>query len=47
MAHELHIDTRTGRAATMYVGEAPWHGLAKKPEGTATAAEAIKAAGLN
>jgi phage/plasmid-like protein (TIGR03299 family) len=45
MAHELLIEN--GKAAMMYVGEAPWHGLGQKLDKPATAAEAIKAARLD
>ena len=45
MAHELVIEN--GKAAMMYVGEAPWHGLGQKLDKPATAAEAIKAARLD
>ena len=45
MAHELLI--RDGKAAMMYVDEVPWHGLGTQLTKPPTAAEAIKAAGLN
>lgn len=47
MAHELHIDTETGKASMFYIDEVPWHGLGKKLSGPATSAEAIRAAGLD
>src|SRR5262249_39327569 len=45
MAHELLIED--GRAAMMYVGDVPWHGLGKRFESPPrTAEEAINAANL-
>ena len=46
MAHNL-AQTKDGKAAMFYFGEAPWHKLGTKLENPATAAEAIEAAGLN
>ena len=45
MAHDLLIEN--GKASMMYVGDPPWHRLGTKLDGPATAAEAIKAAGLD
>jgi len=46
MAHELEM--KNGKAAMIYVGETPWHGLGKKLEvAPATTEEAIKLAGLD
>jgi len=45
MAHDLSIED--GKAAMMYVGEVPWHGLGQKLDKPATSAEAIEAARLN
>lgn len=45
MAHEL--STENGKAAMMYVGQVPWHGLGQKLDKPATSAEAIKAAHLD
>lgn len=45
MAHELLIES--GKAAMMYVGETPWHGLGQMLKEPPTAAEAIKAAQLD
>ena len=45
MAHELLVEN--GKAAMMYVGEVPWHGLGQKLDKPATSAEAIKAAQLD
>lgn len=39
--------TKDGKATMFYTGETPWHGLGKKLEKAATAAEALEAAGLN
>ena len=47
MAHELQIDTETGKASMFYIDEVPWHGLGEKLSGPATSAEAIRAAGLD
>lgn len=45
MAHELHIED--GKAAMMYVGEVPWHGLGTPLSNPPSAEEAIKAASLD
>lgn len=45
MAHNLN--EKDGKAAMMYVGAEPWHGLGTKLEGASTSAEAIAAAGLD
>jgi hypothetical protein len=45
MAHRIYVDD--GKAAMMYVGQEPWHGLGKKLEHPATAEEGINAAPLN
>ena len=46
MAHNL-AQTKDGKTAMFYFGEAPWHKLGTKLENPATAAEAITAAGLD
>lgn len=46
MAHELEID-EAGNAKMFYAGETPWHGLGTQVDGLLTAAEALKAAGLD
>lgn len=45
MAHELA--TTNGKAAMMFYGETPWHGLGTRLDNPATAAEAIVAAALD
>ena len=45
MAHGLL--TENGKAAMMYVRQAPWHGLGTRLDSPATSAEAIKAARLD
>ncbi|MFA7172322.1 MAG: DUF932 domain-containing protein [Kiritimatiellia bacterium] len=46
MAHELMYNDN-GKVSIMYVDEVPWHGLGQKLIAAPTAAEAIKAAGLD
>ena len=45
MAHDLYIKGK--KAAMMYIGELPWHGLGQRLDKPATSAAAIKAAGLD
>ena len=46
MAHELYI-RKDGKAAMMYVGKEPWHGLGMKLDSPPTSLDAIRAAGLD
>lgn len=46
MAHELNINSTTGRASMFYYGDVPWHGLGTRLDKPATWAEAEEAAGL-
>jgi phage/plasmid-like protein (TIGR03299 family) len=45
MAHQLFEED--GQHSMMYFGEVPWHGLGQRPDQPATAAQAIKAGGLD
>ena len=44
MAHQISL--KDGKAEIAYAGETPWHGLGVQVEGLKTAAEMIRAAGL-
>lgn len=45
MPHNLHFER--GKAAMMYTGKPPWHGLGTRLDKPASSAEAIRAAGLD
>lgn len=47
MAHNLNVNSKTGKVSMFYYGQTPWHELGQKLDKPATAAEAIAAAGLD
>lgn len=42
-----NLNTKDGKAAMMYVGEVPWHGMGTALNKPATAAEALEHSGLD